>query len=176
MHPISELTEVLRNTPKSTKVKELIKQSEIQSHIDIYNQIDLLSGVWELRWSTSNSPFLNYSPLLDNLQILEPDKNRGLNLLRPKGVAKKLLSTQIFSRLDIIDHRRLNVSFVKAGITGPKILGKKFSFLSEIKKTQKGWLDTIVLSSDLRVCKGYKGTTFALLRRNDLSLKEFFSP
>jgi len=63
----------------------------------------------------------------------------------------------------------------KAGIIGPKLLGKKISFLSEIKKTQKGWLDTTVLSPDLRICKGYKGTTFALLKRNDLSLTEFFN-
>ena len=55
------------------------------------------------------------------------------------------------------------------------MLGKKISFLSEIKKAQKGWLDTTVLSPDLRICKGYKGTTFALLKRNDLSLTEFFN-
>ena len=77
--------------------------------------------------------------------------------------------------LDIIDQKRINVSFKKAGIIGPKLLGKKISFLSEIKKTQKGWLDTTVLSPDLRICKGYKGTTFALLKRNDLSLTEFFN-
>ena len=116
----------------------LIKLAENESSVDITKQIDLLTGVWELRWSTSNSPLLNYSPLLDNLQILEPKRNRGLNLLRPKSFAGKLFSTNILASLEIIDQKRINVSFKKAGIIGPKLLGKKISFLSEIKKTQKG--------------------------------------
>ena len=176
MNAVSKLVEVLEHTPKSNQIAELIKLAESESSVDITKQIDLLTGVWELKWSTSNSPFLNYSPLLDNLQILEPEKSRGLNLLRPKGFAGKLFSTNILASLEIIDQKRINVSFRKAGIIGPKLLGKKISFLSEIKKTQKGWLDTTVLSPDLRICKGYKGTTFALLKRNDLSLTEFFNP
>ena len=176
MNAVSKLIEVLEHTPKSNQIAELIKLAESESSVDITKQIDLLTGVWELKWSTSNSPFLNYSPLLDNLQILEPERNRGLNLLRTKVFVGKLLSTNIHASLEIVDQKRINVSFRKAGITGPKFLGKKISFLSEIKKTQKGWLDTTVLSPDLRICKGYKGTTFALLKRNDLSLSEFFKP
>ena len=176
MNAISKLIEVLEHTPKSSQIVELIKLAESESSVDITKQIDLLTGVWELKWSTSNSPFLNYSPLLDNLQILEPERSRGLNLLRPKGFAGKLFSTNILASLEIIDQKRLSVSFKKAGITGPELLGKKISFLSDIKKAQKGWLDTTVLSPDLRICKGYKGTTFALLKRNDLSLSEFFNP
>ena len=176
MNAVSKLIEILEHTPKSNQIVELIKLAESESSIDITKQIDLLTGVWELRWSTSNSPLLNYSPLLDNLQILEPDKNRGLNLLRTKVFKGRFLSTNILSRLEIIDRKRINVSFEKAGIIGPQLLGKKITFLSEIKKTQKGWLDTTVLTPTLRVCKGYKGTTFALLRRNDLSPTEFFKP
>ena len=176
MSAISKLIEVLEHTPKSNQIVELIKLAESESSVDIIRQIDLLTGIWELRWSTSNSPLLNYSPLLDNLQILELKRNRGLNLLRPKCFAGKLISTIILASLEIIDQKRINVSFKKAGIIGPKLLGKKISFLSEIKKTQKGWLDTTVLSPHLRICKGYKGTTFALLKRNDLSLSEFFNP
>jgi len=176
MNAISKLIKVLEHTPKSNQIVELIKLAESESSVDITKQIDLLTGVWELRWSTSNSPLLNYSPLLDNLQILEPKRNRELNLLRPKGFTGKLFSTNILASLEIVDQKRINVSFKKAGITGPKFLGKKISFYSEIKKTQKGWLDTTVLSPDLRICKGYKGTTFALLKRNDLSLNEFFNP
>ena len=176
MNAISKLIEVLEHTPKSNQIVELIKLAESESSVDITKQIDLLTGVWELKWSTSNSPFLNYSPLLDNLQILEPERSRGLNLLRTKVFVGKLFSTNILASLEIVDQKRINVSFKKAGITGPKFLGKKISFLSEIKKTQKGWLDTTVLSPDLRICKGYKGTTFALLKRNDLSLTEFFNP
>ena len=176
MNVVSKLVEVLEHTPKSNQIVDLIKLAESESSVDITKQIDLLTGVWELRWSTSNSPLLNYSPLLDNLQILEPMRGRGLNLLRPKGFAGKLFSTNILASLEVIDQKRINVSFKKAGIIGPKLLGKKISFISEIKKTQKGWLDTTVLSPDLRICKGYKGTTFALLKRNDLSLTEFFNP
>ena len=175
MNAISKLIEVLEHTPKSNQIVELIKLAESESSVDITKQIDLLTDLWELRWSTSNSPLLNYSPLLDNLQILEPKRSRGLNLLRPKSFAGKLFSTNILASLEIIDQKRINVSFKKAGITGPKLLGKKISFLSEIAKAQKGWLDTTLLSPDLRICKGYKGTTFALLKRNDLSLTEFFN-
>ena len=174
MNAVSKLVEVLEHTPRSNQIIELIKLAESESSVDITKQIDLLTGVWELRWSTSNSPLLNYSPLLDNLQILDTNRSRGLNLLRPKGFAGKLFSTNILASLEIIDQKRINVSFKKAGIIGPKLLGKKISFLSQIKKTQKGWLDTTVLSPDLRICKGYKGTTFALFKRNDLSLTEFF--
>ena len=175
MNAVSKLIEVLEHTPKSNQIAELIKLAESESSVDIIKQIDLLTGAWELKWSTSNSPFLNYSPLLDNLQVLEPEKGRGLNFLRPEGFVGKPLSTNSLASLEIIDQKRINVSFKKAGIIGPKLLGKKISFLSEIKKTQKGWLDTTVLSPDLRICKGYKGTTFALLKRNDLSLTEFFN-
>ena len=175
MNAVSKLIEVLEHTPKSNQIVELIKLAESESSVDITKQIDLLTGVWELRWSTSNSPLLNYSPLLDNLQILEPKRSRGLNLLRPKSFVGKLFSTNILASLEVIDQKRINVSFKKAGIIGPKLLDKKISFLSEIKKAQKGWLDTTVLSPNLRICKGYKGTTFALLKRNDLSLTEFFN-
>ena len=43
------------------------------------------------------------------------------------------------------------------------------------KKTQKAWIDTTVLTNKLRVCRGYKATTFALLKRDDLSIAEFFN-
>ena len=111
MNAISKLIEVLEHTPKSNQILELIKLAESESSVDITKQIDLLTGIWELKWSTSNSPFLNYSPLLDNLQILEPERSRGLNLLRPKLFVGKLLSTNILARLDIIDHKRIEVSF-----------------------------------------------------------------
>ncbi len=176
MNVFSQLTGILQHTPKSKMIGELIKLAESESSVNIINQIELLTGVWELKWSTSNSPLLNYSPLLDNLQILEPDKRRGLNLLRAKGFVGRFFSTNILASLEIIDQKRIDVSFEKAGIMGPQLLGKKISFLSEIKKTQKGWLDTTVLTPSLRVCKGYKGTTFALLKRDDLSLSEFFNP
>ena len=174
MNNTSRLIETLEQAPKSKKIAELIKLAESESLVDITKQLDQLEGVWELRWSSSKSPFLNYSPLLDNLQILDPEKGRGLNFLRPKGFFGKLIATNILAGLDIIDQKRINVIFKKAGIIGPQLLGKNIIFSSEIKKTQKGWLDTTLLTDKMRVCKGYKGTTFALLKRDDLSITEFF--
>ena len=154
----------------------MIKLSEIESSVDISNQFEKLQGVWELRWSSSSSPVLNYSPLLNNFQILDLDKSRALNFLSLKGFLGKLFSTNILAKLDIIDQKRTNVTFEKAGIIGPQLFGRNMVFLSEIKKTQTGWLDTTVLTDKLRVCRGYKGTTFALLKREDLLIVDFFNP
>ena len=176
MNNTSKLIKILEKEPKSLKITELIKFAENESSLDITKQLDQLKGVWELRWSSSKSPILNYSPLLDNLQILDPEKGRGLNFLRLKGLLGKFLTINILAELDIIDQKRINVSFKKAGIIGPQLSGKNISLISEIKKTQKGWLDTIILTNKLRVCRGYKGTTFALLKREDLLLADFFNP
>ena len=170
-----KLLETLVQNPKSKKIEYLVKLSEDESVVDIIEQLDQLSGVWELRWSSSKSPLLNYSPLLDNLQILDPKRRRGLNFLRPKGVLGNLFATSILAELDIIDKKRTNIIFKKAGILGPHLFGRRIRFLSELKKTQKGWLDTTVLTSKLRVCRGYKGTTFALVKRDDLSISTFFN-
>tara|TARA_Y100001968_G_scaffold202171_1_gene185655 strand:+ start:1117 stop:1656 length:540 start_codon:yes stop_codon:yes gene_type:complete len=171
-----KLIKTLEHAPYSKNILQLIKLAEDESSVDITKQLELLRGVWELRWSSSKSPFLNYSPLLDNFQILDIEVNRGLNFLSPKGYLGKFLATNILAELDIIDQKRINVTFKKAGITGPRLLGKKICLLSEIKKRQKGWLDTTVLTNKLRVCRGYKGTTFALLKRDDLSIADFFNP
>ena len=174
MSNLSKLINTLEVAPKSKKIIDLIKSAENESSIDIFKQLDLLRGVWELRWSSSKSPYLNYSPFLDNLQILDPDKCRGLNFLRPKGILGKFITTSIHAELDIIDQKRINVAFKKVGIIGPQLLGNDMGFFLEIKNPQKGWLDTTVLNKKLRVCRGYKGTTFALLKRDDLSISNFF--
>ena len=170
-----KLIETLEKTPNSNEIVQLIKLAEIESSVDITKQLDQVMGVWELRWSSSNSPFLNYSPLLNNFQVLDTEENRGLNFLSLKGFLGKYLATNILAELDVIDHKRIDVAFKKAGIRGPRLLGKNMYFFSEIKKTQKGWLDTTVLTNKLRVCRGYKGTTFALLKRDDLSIADFFN-
>tara|TARA_B100000965_G_scaffold6398_1_gene4975 strand:- start:663 stop:1202 length:540 start_codon:yes stop_codon:yes gene_type:complete len=170
-----KLIEILEQAPNSKKIQQLIRAAENESSVNLAKQLDELRGVWELRWSSSKSPLLNYNPLLDNLQILDPEKNRGINFLRPRGILGKIFSTNIRAKLDIIDQKRIDVTFEKIGIKGPQLLGKAIGLSSEIKKTQKGWLDTSVLSNKLRVCKGYKGTTFALLKREDLSLDDFFN-
>ena len=169
-----KLIEILEQTPNSKKIQQLINAAERESSVNLAMQLDELRGVWELRWSSSKSPLLNCNPLLDNLQILDPEKNRGINFLRPRGFFGKLFSTNIQAKLDIIDQKRIDVTFEKVSLKGPQLLGKDTGLSSDIKKTQKGWLDTSVLSNKLRVCTGYKGTTFALLKREDLSLDDFF--
>ena len=176
MNNTSKLIETLERSPKSKKIENLIKLSENESAVDITNQFEKLMGVWELRWSSSKSPVLNYSPFFNNFQILDLKNSRALNFLSPKGLLGKLLSTNILAKLDVIDQKRINVTFEKAGIIGPHLFGKSMVFLSEIKKSQTGWLDTTVLTDKLRVCRGYKGTTFALLKREDLLLADFFNP
>ena len=176
MNNTSKLIETLERSPKSKRIENLIKLSENESAVDITNQFEKLMGVWELRWSSSKSPVLNYSPFFNNFQILDSKNSRALNFLSPKGLLGKLLSTNILAKLDVIDQKRINVTFEKAGIIGPHLFGKSMVFLSEIKKTQTGWLDTTVLTDKLRICRGYKGTTFALLKREDLLLADFFNP
>ena len=175
MNNTSKLIQTLERSPKSKKIENLIKLSENESAVDITNQFEKLMGVWELRWSSSKSPVLNYSPFFNNFQILDLKNSRALNFLSPKGLLGKLLSTNILAKLDVIDQKRINVTFEKAGIIGPHLFGKSMVFLSEIKKTQTGWLDTTVLTDKLRVCRGYKGTTFALLKREDLLIADFFN-
>ncbi len=63
------MIEVIEHTPKSNQIVELIKLAERESSVDITKQIDLLTDLWELGWSTSNSPLLNYLPLLENFLI-----------------------------------------------------------------------------------------------------------
>lgn len=116
----------------------MIKLSEFESAVDIPIQFERLMDVWELRWSSSKSPVLNYSPLLNNFQILNLDKSRALNFLSPNGFLGKLLSTNILARLDIIDQKRIKVTFEKAGIIGPQVFGNNMVFLSEIKKSSNG--------------------------------------
>lgn len=78
-----KLIETPVQAPNSKKIIQLIKLAECEFSVDITKQTDHLKGVWELSWSSSKSPFLNYSPSLDNLQILDPENDRGLNFLRP---------------------------------------------------------------------------------------------
>jgi hypothetical protein len=76
--------------------------------------------------------------------------------------------------LEIINQKRINFAFKRVGIIGPQLLGNDTGFFLEINKTQKGWLDTTVLTNKLRVCRGYKVTTFALLKKDDLSIYNLF--
>ena len=133
----------------------------------------MIRGIWELRWSSSKAPFLNYSPLVDNLQILDPLNLNGLNLLKPRGI-NSIIGTGIVAKLSSLNERKIGVSFTHAGIIGPNIGIKKIKALTKIKKEQKGWLEITFLNKDLRICRGDKGTLFILRKIKDEILYDRF--
>jgi len=46
--------------------------------------------------------------------------------------------------------------------------------MRKVQQSTPAWLDITVLDEQLRICRGNAGTTFALLKRNDLNLNTFF--
>ena len=151
----------------------MAEELEKESNFTLGNDIKILRGIWELRWSSSKAPFLNYSPLVDNLQILDPSNLKGLNLLKPRGI-NSIIGTGIVAKLKYINDKKIGVSFTHAGIIGPNIGIRRLNALTKIKKEQKGWLEITFLSKDLRICRGDKGTLFILRRIKDNILFERF--
>ena len=162
----SQLLEILIEKPNSKDIIAMAMKLESYSKFNLKHDINKLRGIWELRWSSSKAPFLNYSPLIDNLQILNPSKSNAMNLLKPRGV-NGIIGTGIVAELYPINDIRIGVRFTRAGFIGPNIGFTKLNALAQIKREQKGWLDITYLSKNLRICRGDKGTVFALVRKND---------
>ena len=165
----SKLLKILFEKPNSKDISSMVIKLEGNSKFNLKSDIEKLKGLWELRWSSSNSPFLSYSPLIDNLQILNPTKLNAMNLLKPRGV-NGIIGTGIIAELYPLNNIRVGVKFTRAGFIGPNIGFTKLNALAQIKREQKGWLDITYLSKNLRICRGDKGTLFILLRRNDEKL------
>ena len=168
-----QLLELLFTRANTIKIINKAEELEKESNLSLSNDIELLRGIWELRWSSSKAPFLNYSPLIDNLQILDPSNLNGLNLLKPKGI-NSLIGTGIVAKLKLLNEKKIGVSFTHAGIIGPNIGTKRINALTKIQKEQKGWLEITFLSKDLRICRGDKGTLFILRRIKENILFEKF--
>ncbi len=168
-----QLLDLLLSSPKTKKIKNIAEELEKESKFTLNMDIEKLKGVWELRWSSSKAPFLNYSPLVDNLQILDPLNRNGLNLLKPRGI-NSIIGTGIVAKLSSLNEKKIGVSFTHAGIIGPYIGIRKINALTKIKKEQKGWLEITFLSKNLRICRGDKGTLFILRRIQDNILFERF--
>ena len=160
----SKLLKILFEKPNSKDISSMVIKLEGNSKFNLKSDIEKLKGLWELRWSSSNSPFLSYSPLIDNLQILNPSKSNAMNLLKPRGV-NGIIGTGIVAKIYPINEIRIGVKFTHAGVIGPNIGLGKLKALAEIKREQKGWLDTTYLSKNIRICRGDKGTIFTLVRR-----------
>ncbi len=168
-----QLLDLILSSPKTKKIKNMAEELEKESKFTLNMDIEKLKGVWELRWSSSKAPFLNYSPIIDNLQILDPLNQNGLNLLKPRGI-NSIIGTGIVAKLSSLNEKKIGVSFTHAGIIGPYIGIRKINALTKIKKEQKGWLEITFLSKNLRICRGDKGTLFILRRIKDNILFERF--
>ena len=164
MNTESKLLEILIEKPNSKDILSMAMKLESKSKFNLKRDIEELRGIWELRWSSSKAPFLNYSPLIDNLQILNPSKSNAMNLIKPRGI-NRIIGTGIVAKLNPINDIRIGVKFTHAGFIGPKIGFTKLNALAQIKKEQKGWLDITYLSNNLRICRGDKGTLFLLKKR-----------
>ncbi|MFM8604221.1 MAG: PAP fibrillin, partial [Cyanobium sp.] len=65
--------------------RQLIERLERECPADLGRDSTLLTGVWELRWTTSALPSQAVAPWIDNLQVLEPERGRRPNRLRLAG-------------------------------------------------------------------------------------------
>ena len=163
------LINLLLDSPYSNEIHNYASKLEKDSKINLKNDSESLTGIWELRWSSSKAPFLKYSPFIDNLQILDTDSFNGMNLLKPKGI-NKIIGSAILANLNKINTTRIGVIFKQAGLIGPEVYNFKIKGLINIKKEQKGWLDITYLSDRIRICRGDKGTLFILLKKNNNEL------
>ena len=168
-----KLLELITFKPNSKKIEIFAKELESESNFVLSQDRNKLMGIWELRWSSSKVPFLSYSPLIDNFQILNPFALNGLNILKPKGI-NSIIGMGIVARLNPINERKIGVSFTHAGIIGPNFARKKIQALAKIKSKQKGWLEITFLNNDLRICRGDKGTLFVLRKiKDEILFKKF---
>jgi len=168
-----DLLNLLLKSPNSVRIKAIAEELENDHNFSYSNDSNDLKGVWELRWSSSNSPFLKYSPFFDNLQILDPINLNGLNLLKPRGI-KAIIGTGILIRLYYINEKKIGVKFTHAGVIGPRFGRKNLKAIKEINNEQLGWLEITYLSNRLRICRGDKGTLFVLRKINSTTLFKNF--
>jgi len=161
MESEDDLLNLLLKSPNSGRIQAIAENLEIDHNFSYSKDRNDLQGVWELRWSSSNSPFLKYSPFIDNLQIIDPFNLNGLNLLKPRGI-KSIIGTGISIRLFYINEKKIGVKFTHAGVIGPKFGRKNIKAMKEINNEQLGWLEITYLSNRIRICRGDKGTLFVL--------------
>ena len=141
---------------------------------DLTRDLDLLHGVWDLRWSSSTQPWLRQAPWLENLQILDPVRKRGGNILRLRGPLGAMGGIFVQADLDVINASRVEVCFRRGGWVGPRFSGfGHIKFLRDVRQSFPAWLDMTVLDAQLRICRGNAGTTFALLKQSARSVGEF---
>ena len=152
--------------------RQLVDQLEREQPADLERDRQLLAGVWELRWSSSRQPWLREAPWLENLQVLDPNRGLGMNLLRLKGPLGSIAAISVVAALEVCPPQRVSVQFKRGGWIGPRLGGNRLELLAAVAQSFPAWLDITVLDQELRICRGNAGTVFALVRRPDLSAAE----
>lgn len=152
--------------------QQLVELLEQEQPADLVRDQQLLTGVWELRWSSSRQPWLREAPWLENLQVLDPNRGLGMNLLRLKGPLGSIAAISVVAALELCPPQRVSVQFQRGGWIGPRLGGNRWELLATVRQSFPAWLDITVLDQELRVCRGNAGTLFALVRRPDLCVAE----
>ena len=168
-----QLVHLLRTKPSDQSLQGLIQRVEEERPADLTNASDWLRGVWELRWSSSQQPWLKHTAGLENLQALDPERGRGCNLLRLRAPLDALGGISVQAELEVADSQRVKVLFQRGGWVGPvRPNRQQLRLMREVQQSSPAWLDITVLDQQLRICRGNAGTTFALLKRHDLNLSD----
>lgn len=176
----TELLHLLRDrghpgsAAEAPRVKELLQRLERLQPANLVSDSERLTGVWDLRWSSSRQAYLTVAPWLENLQVLDPRRGRAMNLLRLAGPLGPLGAIAVQARIAVEGLQRVSVRFERGGWLGPQLGAQRLELLREVRQSFPAWLDITVLDDELRVCRGNAGTLFALVRRPDLSLDELF--
>lgn len=184
------LVQLLRQEPRGSanrhrqQIHGLIKTLEQRQPADLSapGSLEQLEGVWELRWSSSQQPYLAVAPWLENLQCLAPSQGRGMNVLRLPGALSSLAEIAVEAAISVeikeacTPLQRVAVRFQRGGWLGPSLGNHRLQWLRSVSQSFPAWLDITVLDQELRVCRGNAGTVFALLRRHDLALDQLLLP
>jgi len=178
MESEDDLLNLLLKSPNSESIKTIAEQLEVDHNFSFSKDRNDLKGVWELRWSSSNSPFLKYSPFIDNLQILDHFNLNGLYLLKPKGI-KSIIGTGILIRLYYINEKKIGVKFTHAGLLGPKFGKKNINDLDFVYDINPLELVDILKTNELEFISSYINFGVIIIKLNNkeytlTSLREDF--
>ena len=137
----NDLVSILQRTPNDPSIAERVSALEQSHPADLSRDSELLEGVWDLRWSSSSQPWLRQAPWLENLQVLDPAKNRGCNLLRLRGPFGSIGAISVQADLEVINDKRVEVKFRKGGWLGPSLQDlANSSYCAKLSKaSQHGW-------------------------------------
>ena len=172
---MNELIRRLKDQPEDSRIPDLVLAAEANSDVDLSRDLALLKGVWELRWSSATQPWLKQANWLENIQILDPVNSRGINLLRLAGPLGEVAAVTVEAELSTNGANRVGVRFRKGGWRGPALPGgRRLKWFKTVNQSFPAWLDITALTNELRICRGNAGTTFALLKRQDMSVSDFF--